>query len=196
VPCISCHKKNTAGVIRFRWESTECQACHGDPHKGEVSRVQGPQGCRTCHSIEGWSHLAAFDHGRTGFPLEGGHQRVSCGGCHTRTQSGTVRFKGTPKACNACHGDPHEGQLVREARDGPEVSCQSCHSVQGWTRITFDHDRRSRFKLVGAHRRLPCGACHRPESRGGKTVVRFKPLPIDCEGCHGSRGPAQPGRTS
>ena len=187
VPCIACHKKNAAGVIRFRWESTECQACHGDPHKGEMTRVQGPQGCRTCHSINSWSHLAAFDHSRTGFPLDGGHQRVSCGGCHKPGKDGTVSFKGTPKACNACHGDPHEGQLV-------QAGCQSCHSVQAWSRVTFDHDRHSRFKLVGAHSRLACSACHRSESRGGKTVVRFKPLPVTCEGCHAT--PTARGRTS
>jgi hypothetical protein len=213
VPCIACHRQvpaselpakfraqaGTAKVIRFRWESTECRACHGDPHQGEVSRVLGPQGCRTCHSVEGWSHLAAFDHARTGFSLEGEHRRVACAGCHARVERGTprerVRFTGTPTACSACHGDPHEGQLVQAARTGGAVGCQACHSVQGWARVTFDHDRSSRFKLEGAHHRLACGACHRPESRGGKTVVRFKPLPIDCEGCHGSRTPA-PGRRS
>lgn len=208
VPCISCHERvpaselpakfraqaGSARLLQFRWESKECASCHGDPHKGQTSRVAGAQGCRSCHSIEGWTHLAAFDHARTGFPLEGGHQRVSCGGCH-RTADKKTRFAGTPRACNACHGDPHEGQFIREARNGAEVACQSCHSVQGWARVTFDHDRHSRFKLVGAHTRLSCGACHRPESRGGRTVVRFKPLPVDCEGCH-SRAPANPGRRS
>lgn len=172
VPCISCHKRNASGVIRFKWESTECQACHGDPHKGQVRQV----GCRTCHSIESWSHIAGFDHTKTGFPLEGGHQKVACGQCHKQG-----KFQGTPKACSSCHGDPHEGQLV-------QAGCRSCHSVQGWARVTFDHDRQSRFKLQGAHARLPCAACHRTESR----VVRFKPLPITCEGCHGS----ETGRTS
>jgi hypothetical protein len=222
VPCIACHSTVAAAelppkfraqarqegntkVIRFRWESTECRACHGDPHQGEVSRVAGPQGCRTCHSVEGWPHLAAFDHARTGFSLEGEHRQVPCGGCHARAGGGApgtpgkrVRFTGTPKACNACHGDPHEGQFVQvqaQAQAAGAVGCQACHSAQGWTRITFDHDRRSRFKLEGAHRRLPCGACHRTESKGGKPVVRFKPLPIDCEGCHASRPPTSGGRS-
>ena len=163
VPCISCHKKNASGVIRFKWESTECQACHGDPHKGQVRQA----GCRTCHSIESWSHIAGFDHAKTGFPLEGGHQKVSCGQCHKQG-----KFQGTPKTCNSCHGDPHEGQLV-------QAGCQSCHSVQGWARVTFDHNRQSRFKLEGAHARVPCAACH------GKNPVRFKPLPTTCEECHG-----------
>jgi RecJ-like exonuclease len=85
-----------------------------------------------------------------------------------------IRFKWESTECQACHGDPHEGQLV-------QAGCQSCHSVQGWARVTFDHNRQSRFKLEGAHARLPCAACH------GKTIVRFKPLPIACEGCHGSK---------
>lgn len=157
VPCISCHKNN-----RFKWESTECQACHNDPHKGQMT-----QGCRSCHSIDSWSHISGFDHKRTAFPLEGGHLEVSCGQCHKQG-----KFKGTPKTCNACHGDPHQGQLT-------QAGCQSCHSVQAWARVTFDHNRQSRFKLEGAHTRVSCVACH------GRNALRFKPLPTTCEGCHG-----------
>lgn len=112
---------------------------------------------------------------------------MACGSCHPVVDRGSpkqrVRFQGTPKACASCHGDPHEGQF---ARASPPLQCAQCHSVLGWSRVSFNHDR-ARFKLEGAHRTTPCGACHKTEVRAGKRVVRFKPLPVTCEGCHGAK---------
>ena len=183
VPCVSCHRSGRE--VQLRFSSTTCRACHGDPHKGEMDRFVSAGGCETCHSLEGWRRVI-FDHDRTRFPLEGGHQRVACRSCHPVIDKGTPRerqrMKGTPTSCSACHGDPHEGQF---ARASTPLSCQQCHSVLSWRRITFDHDRHSRFKLEGAHRTLLCGKCHQTETRNGKPFVRFKPLPVTCEGCHG-----------
>jgi hypothetical protein len=184
VPCVSCHR--SAQGIQLRFPSTACRTCHGDPHHGEVDRFVSAGGCETCHSLGTWRRVT-FDHDRTRFPLEGGHQRVACRSCHAPVDRGTprerLRMKGTPMACAGCHGDPHQGQF---ARASTPLSCQQCHSVLSWTRITFDHDRSSRFKLEGAHRTLLCGACHKTETRDGKPFVRFKPLPVTCEGCHGA----------
>lgn len=200
VPCIACHKpvrvaelpakvrdrlpasvrSSTARTHQFRFASTTCRTCHGDPHKGEVDRFVSAGGCETCHSLDTWRRVL-FDHDRTRFPLEGGHQRVACKSCHP-VAGGKPRIKGTPTACGDCHGDPHQGQF---ARASTPMSCQQCHSVLSWTRIAFDHERHSRFKLEGAHRNLLCGACHKTETRNGKPFVRFKPLPVTCEGCHG-----------
>ena len=44
----------------------------------------------------------------------------------------------------------------------------------------FDHARDSAYRLDGAHARLACAACHRPETRNGVTFVRYKPLPTTC----------------
>lgn len=210
VPCIACHKQvalaqlprsvqeprsmqekmprdRPARLIQFRFASTTCATCHGDPHKGEVDRFVSQGGCESCHSIETFARVI-FDHDRTGFPLEGGHQRVACRSCHQTVDRGTarerLRMKGTPTACTSCHGDPHEGQF---ARASPPLQCAQCHSVLGWSRVAFDHNR-ARFKLTGAHQSLPCGSCHRTETQAGKRVVRFKPLPVTCEGCHGKAG--------
>ena len=201
VPCIACHRQVPVGelpksilekappnrparLIQFRFASTGCAACHGDPHQGEVNRFVSQGGCETCHSLESFARVV-FDHDRTRFPLEGGHQRVACRSCHAgRDVAGArVRFQGTPTACTSCHGDPHDGQF---ARASPPLQCAQCHSVLGWSRVAFDHDR-ARFKLEGAHRALACGACHKTEIRAGRRVVRFKPLPVTCEGCHGAK---------
>lgn len=187
VPCVACHRSGKE--VQLRFSSTTCRSCHGDPHKGQVDRFVSAGGCETCHSLEGWRRVI-FDHDRTRFPLQGGHQRVACRSCHPATEKGLLRIQGTPTTCSACHGDPHEGQF---ARASTPLSCQQCHSVVGWKRIAFDHDRNSRFKLEGAHRTLLCGKCHKTETRNGKPFVRFKPLPVTCEGCHGGSVPS--GRT-
>ena len=187
VPCIACHKaqeKRGARLIPLRFASTRCQACHGDPHHGEVERFAAQGGCETCHAVETWRKVI-FDHDRTRFPLEGGHQGVACRSCHPTVDKGKprerLRMKGTPTACASCHGDPHEGQFAQLASAN---TCQQCHSVLAWNRIAFDHDRHSRFKLEGAHRAVACASCHKREVRNGKPFVRFKPLPVTCEGCH------------
>jgi hypothetical protein len=201
VPCNACHKPvavaqlpksvqekaprdRPARIIQFRFSSTGCATCHGDPHQGEVNRFVSQGGCETCHSQEGFTHVV-FDHDRTRFPLEGGHERVACRSCHAdpKGPKGSVRFQGIPTACASCHGDPHEGQF---ARASPPLQCVQCHSVLGWSRVSFDHAR-ARFKLEGAHRSVACGQCHKTEVREGKRMVRFKPLPLTCEGCHGAK---------
>ena len=55
------------------------------------------------------------------------------------------------------------------------------------------HDRDSRYKLDGAHARLACATCHKPELRGGKRLVFYKPLPLTCAGCHGPQKTAANG---
>jgi hypothetical protein len=187
VGCQACHTSGRS--LRFtRFQS--CGDCHRNVHAGQITPSKTAT-CESCHTVAGFSPstFTLERHQKTGYPLEGAHLAVPCVSCHRKNASGVIRFKWESTACQSCHGDPHEGQLA-------QAGCQSCHSVQGWARVTFDHDRHSRFKLEGAHARLPCAACHRPESRDGRTVVRFKPLPVTCEGCHGSRTPANTRRVS
>jgi hypothetical protein len=57
----------------------------------------------------------------------------------------------------------------------------------------FDHARDAAYRLDGAHVRLACAACHRPETRNGVTFARYKPLPTTCRGCHGGSQPSANG---
>ena len=70
---------------------------------------------------------------------------------------------------------------------GGRVSCERCHTTDGLKASRFDHSRDAAYTLDGAHARLACGACHRPETRGGVTFVRYEPLPTTCRGCHGGQ---------
>ncbi|HEX7151595.1 MAG TPA: cytochrome c family protein [Thermoanaerobaculia bacterium] len=92
VPCNACHVKKQ-NVVQFRLSSAACTDCHRDPHRGETARFGT---CTTCHRLEAWGRVA-FDHTKTGFPLEGAHARVRCAECHK------TGFKGVPRACAACH---------------------------------------------------------------------------------------------
>jgi hypothetical protein len=78
--------------------------------------------------------------------------------------------------CIACHAkdDVHRGNNGR--------NCAMCHSPVSWSRVSFNHDKSTRFPLRGAHRRVPCAACHT------RPVAVFKP-PMTCAGCHGRQDP-------
>ncbi|WP_010162401.1 MULTISPECIES: hypothetical protein [unclassified Sphingomonas] len=120
--------------------------------------AQGPGG----HGI-----VDRLDHYATGFPLEGGHERVACEDCHR----GGV-FKGTPRRCGDCHNG-----VLAEAR-GPRhiptaLSCDSCHSVQDWRLSRFDHSD----VLAG------CVRCHNNFTAPGKTATHPATSNI-CEDCH------------
>jgi mono/diheme cytochrome c family protein len=64
--------------------------------------------------------------------------------------------------------------------------CARCHADTGsFATLAFEHDRDSRFKLDAQHVKLACAACHRPTEGGrGASVVRYKPLGVECIDCH------------
>lgn len=159
VNCSGCHR---AGA-KFRAAPTTCVACHkkDDVHKGELGT-----NCASCHSETSWKALKTFDHDKTAFPLIGNHQQVDCESCHVGQ-----RWKGTPQNCVACH----EEDDIHKGSRGP--NCESCHTPLGWAQVTFDHNKDTRFPLVGQHERVACESCH------GANRERPKP-PMTCVSCH------------
>lgn len=108
VTCESCHQTR-----RYRDAPTDCAACHRgkDPHRGAYTAD-----CGGCHNPSGWSNWA-FDHGRTGFRLDGRHAQLACATCHR---------PGRPRrglSCGDCHqaDDPHRGAFG--------ASCGQCHTT-------------------------------------------------------------------
>ncbi len=178
-----------AGTIQFRYSSTRCLDCHQDPHRSEVDRFVNASGCPACHTVESW-HQSVFDHKLSSFSLEGRHQTVACLACHPRIDQGTagerIQLKGLATTCAGCHQDPHLGQFSRQTG---RVACRSCHTLEGWRLLAFDHEQNSIFKLTGAHARVACGECHKTEIIGTQPVVRYKPLPTACEKCHSGSVP-------
>lgn len=162
--CDACHKPG----VKFRKAPGKCIDCHkaADRHKGNL----GEQ-CDTCHNVETWAKLRAFDHSKTRFALTGSHANVACAACHA-----AQRYKGTPTACVACHQiqDAHQG------RNG--TKCETCHGVTAWAKVTFDHAKATRFPLLGAHAKVKCEGCHKSD------VTRDKPQ-TTCISCHAKDDP-------
>lgn len=183
--CAECHRnKGADGGTEFRFASLTCATCHADVHRGQFTAQMKGGSCETCHSTVAWK-TSQFDHASlTGFPLEGKHATVACSDCHKELLEGASRaFRKLSQACESCHRDAHAGQFAVAGATG----CDRCHSARGaWNRLVYDH-RTSAFVLDGAHATIECGACHRKESIGGTTVVRYKPLPTRCESCHGAK---------
>jgi hypothetical protein len=197
VPCSACHAEAAASEIsgaprvaararRFRFASSECADCHRDPHGGELERWTEGAGCRACHGEESW-RPARFDHPRTRFPLTGAHARAACEGCHPRGEvAGERRFAGRPLDCAGCHRDVHAGQF----EIGGATDCARCHGLETFRPAPgFDHAR-TRFPLDGRHLGVACARCHPTETTPEGALVRYRPRPVECAGCHATAGGA------
>ena len=126
--------------------------------------------CGECHSAERWTPVdhARFDHGATGFKLEGAHRQARCRSCHE-----SLVFSRVGTACADCHKDAHRGELGSR--------CEACHSPRSWSnqREMFQVHNRTRFPLLAAHASLDCEACHK-----GQRQNQYANTPTECFGCH------------
>lgn len=201
IPCVACHAGGGNGggqnrsmlkINRFTFNSTRCQDCHKDPHRGEVDRYTQTGGCEHCHSVESWRKIH-FDHGQTRFALAGRHREIACNACHRPTSSSgeekRPQLTGLPLLCQDCHEDIHQGQFqtatVSAGKTVNVTDCSRCHTPSRWQPELFDHNRHSKFPLEGAHRSVPCRNCHPREERNGVVITVFKPLSGECSACHG-----------
>jgi len=193
--CASCHRtrgRRAKGIsIRYVRSTVRrsypkpvvknCLSCHVDFHQGEFQDVPGGTVCSSCHGDDSWypTSFGLQRHNRDAkFALEGSHMLVPCAGCHQASGAARASFHIDDQRCEACHADdnPHADQF-------PGRDCAACHRVESFTGATVDHDA-SRFPLDGAHRDVPCAACHPVERTGGRAMTRFKPLGIACKDCH------------
>jgi predicted CXXCH cytochrome family protein len=196
VACAACHKKDAAGVVRYVPTATACSSCHADAHGGRFEQpplpsvVDGRRDCARCHSTDTFADTrwTAQDHAAwTGYALSPPHAAAKCRDCHPRQSKPDAQgrsFGVAAKTCVACHTDVHAGQFAVNG----STDCTRCHTDQHkLTDTTFDHQRDSRFKLDAVHVKLACAACHRPvEVAPNVKVIRFRPLGVRCQDCHGA----------
>ncbi len=202
--CESCHERTrkpdaserTFGRVVDRYgKLAGCATCHEDAHHGAFDRpelpreVEGRTGCARCHGESSFRTFATgFDHGRwTGYFLEGGHGNLACAECHAPLAAqdafGRTTAPARGRECAACHDDPHGGQFLRNA----QTDCQRCHrSTTRFAELFFNHNVHSRYRLDETHAKVACSACHKPETLGGVTMVRYRPLGMKCSDCHGA----------
>lgn len=158
VNCASCHPGG-----KYKPLEMECEACHkkDNPH-GDTFEGRP---CANCHSPVDWKKTR-FDHGITGFPLEGRHDDQPCYRCHP---NGTENEVDTPQDCDWCHRDVHKNQFQERA-------CEDCHkSAERWLIPVFDHTV-ARFQLTGKHLDVDCAGCHRDG--------HYRPIEATCNNCH------------
>lgn len=104
-PCNLCHTSTSASrPAQFHFDSFACVSCHrkDDPHGVQFAG----QACESCHDVQSFT-IAAFDHSRTRYPLDGEHRDVACTACHpeerSRDGSSLIRYKPLGTECKDCH---------------------------------------------------------------------------------------------
>ena len=195
VACANCHTKQN-GVTRFVGTPASCSACHADFHQGQLAASfktggRNPSDCAACHVTASFSKViwTPQEHAQwAGYSLNGAHATTACTNCHKRRTNADDQgftWSAAPKRCSDCHADAHANQFARDS----VTDCARCHSERGkFTKLVFDHQRDSIFKLDQTHARLACAACHKAvEIAPAAKVVRYKPLGVNCEDCHGVR---------
>ncbi|MFQ5736655.1 MAG: hypothetical protein ACE5GY_07310 [Thermodesulfobacteriota bacterium] len=160
VKCGKCHAKGRFKPV----EHKKCDACHRDEHRGQFKGKR----CEVCHTTNGWKKVI-FNHNApqySSYRLDGKHEKVKCARCHVKG-----RYKPIDPACLTCHkkDDVHKKELGR--------GCKKCHTPADWKKTTLDHNRQTKFPLVGAHRETRCDRCH-------KTKNRYKAKERRCLDCH------------
>ncbi len=162
--CSGCHKD----LKSYRDTPLDCYSCHkkDDKHEGQ----QGKQ-CEQCHSDRSWK-VDKFDHNLSRFPLTGRHNAVVCKDCHKN-----ALFRDTPRDCFSCHKKEDKHKLKFGER------CESCHNTRAWSIWEFDHAKRAKYPLDGAHKKVKCESCHKQEAPKGKDSA---PVGTNCVACHRS----------
>ena len=179
-PCYECHMKKEKWS--FRSIGLNCKDCHPDIHKNLIQEKYFPgASCQSCHNANRWTEIS-FDHGRTGYPLTGAHDRPGCRECHFREGSGgkiQQKFAGLTWNCSECHKDNHNQQFARNGI----TDCTACHGTENWKASRFNHDNTA-FKLDGEHIKVPCSECHKPGQEALSVYVNYKLKEFKCESCH------------
>ena len=190
VECAKCHipaGKDTIYKVKFAL----CMDCHKDAHDNQFAGTPYKNRCEDCHKVQDW-HRTSYTiarHRTSHFPLTEAHTAVACADCHKAGLGGRtdkiLPFHFTDRSCTACHKDPHKGefdkQMARKRVNGTPFGCEACHNVKSWADVNgFDHSK-TKFPLLGAHRTVACGECHKATAA---YESRFKGTPQRCEACH------------
>lgn len=162
--CSDCHAANIS-----MFELDTCDACHRQMDLAFTTAHTLSYGgaCLDCH--DGVDRFGShFDHNAFSFQIKGAHVGLACDKCHFNARS-LGDFGVTLQDCYACHqkDEPHQGRFG--------FSCAACHTEDGWTPATFDHDLAA-FKLEGEHAEVACDSCHLNNVFAG--------TPDDCYSCH------------
>ncbi len=190
VKCAACHVARPPLVARLRMSSARCADCHEDVHGGQLAARVPAATCESCHSVSGFapSTFGPAAHARLRLPLEGRHAAIACAACHGATRPGLpgwaatvalgkakVALAGVDPSCTSCHVDPHAGRYSTPGGAAGDGTCRNCHGADSFRPSRVDVAMHATYALAleGAHRAIPCVACHAElATRGsGSTLV-------------------------
>lgn len=198
--CDACHR--TQDRQEFSGTSVECEDCH----RNDLALVTDPDhsalafstDCQQCHraAFGSWGQTT-YNHPGS-FPLLGAHAAAECSACHSKS------FVGTPTDCYSCHADEYLATSDPDhLQAGFSHDCNECHSFNGWTPATFDHNQTA-FPLTGRHVTAACVSCHETSYAGTATNCyachqtdydgttdpshASANFPVTCEDCHSTSG--------
>lgn len=174
--CKKCHTGSYTKAVKHN----RCTDCHKDYHENQFQKNGIFPDCNECHSVRGFtsSSFTIEKHNQSGFVLEGSHLATPCFACH-KTQE-KWNFKINEKRCVDCHENIHKNVLAEKYM--PKSDCKSCHNVEQWKEISFDHNK-TNFQLLGKHAQATCRSCHFSEVEG-TIKQQFSKLAESCENCH------------
>lgn len=204
--CEACHRDERAGA--YTGLDPACWSCHSADYRGTVFPDHEASGydheCRTCHGTATWRG-ARFDHADR-FPLIGAHATAPCATCHQGPNREVLWSPADEYDCVACHRaeyDREHGGL------GYPLDCTTCHTVDSWGALSFDHDGQFFPINSGSHRGtwrtclechpsaqnfalFTCLTCHRQSSTSGEhdEVSGYVYESTACLSCH-PRGRAE-----
>jgi hypothetical protein len=166
--CLACHADQV-----YKGRSVACVSCHQDRYNATTNpnhRANSfPTSCESCHNTVEWR--GAFDHSKTRFPLNGGHQAAVCADCHA---DGV--YKGRSMVCASCHQQDFDvTSAPKHSAAGFPNTCEACHTTVQWKGALFDHSQTA-FPLAGGHLAASCIDCHANGLYNG--------TPTACQSCH------------
>ncbi len=155
VSCISCHSKGYVGTL------ATCASCHLTDYNATTNPAHATAkfstDCKTCHTSTAWKP-STFNHTTgTTFPIVGAHIGVSCISCHSKG------YVGISTDCYSCHVAKYNATTnpAHAAAKFP-TTCLTCHTQNGWTPSTYNHDAQFFPINSGKHKGqwTLCSECH------------------------------------
>ncbi len=161
VECKKCHVQGKYRPLSYK--SCDTSDCHKDTHKGQFKS----QKCEACHILKGWKP-SLFEHNAppySGYRLDGKHVKTPCEKCHV-----DGKYKPLSDRCYDCHekDDTHKKELGN--------NCEKCHNTTDWKKHVLDHNKQTKFPLIGKHKSTECEKCHKDK--------KYKTRAEKCVDCH------------
>lgn len=199
--CVACHGSNWVPIVHDptqQWE--ECNLCHYNPEKGDLTWDKTDSDCEQCHNKypAATNHYAAADHTATEASdcagchklelapehIKASSNAVDCLGCHK-----SALFSAMPKpwggTCAACHTSKHGEQDAKHASTTTACAGAGCHDI---TDVAAIHDG-PKSSCASCHTNdttvpttTTCTDCHDPH--GDLTVAHTAPESQACVDCH------------